>query len=89
MHLIKKINPHKRLIFEFSSSIQQNELNIFLNDNNLKCSDNYLKVELDNISMQSLINKILTFDPFGKMIIEELPVENTMKKFFINPKQYI
>ena len=87
--LIKAINPKRKLLFEFSEKSDLSKLEELKSNFNFKLSDNLLTAELQESDLQVLLLKILkNFVPIS-MSFEDLPVEQTMRNFFINPSQYL
>ena len=87
--LIKAINPKRRLYFEFSEFINKEYLEDLKLTYNFNINDNILTAELPESELKLLLLKLLEeFSP-NSMSFEDLPVEETMRNFFINPDQYL
>ena len=88
--LIKGINPKRRLFFEFneiSNAVSYlDELKLLYN---FEISENILTAELPESELKELLLKLLDqFSPLS-LSFEDLPVEETMRSFFINPDKYL
>ena len=87
--LIKAINPKRRLFFQFSNNPDKNIIEKLKNKFEFQINDNILMSELSEDKLKSLLLILLeNFQPLS-MSFEDLPVEETMRSFFINPDQYL
>ena len=87
--LIKAINPKRRLFFEFNEDADQASLAELKSTYNFEVNNNILTAELPESDLKSLLLRLLDkFSPIS-MSFEDLPVEETMRSFFINPDQYL
>ena len=87
--LIKSINPRRRLFFEFNEGFDESLLEELKAVYNFNVSNNILTAELSENDLKALLIKLLDkFSP-NSMSFEDLPVEETMRSFFINPDQYL
>ena len=87
--LIKKINPKSKLIFEFNNVPTENILAEIKNKYNIQINGNQLIGELEEDQIKSLLIDLLKIDYSKNFKIDELPVEEAMKSFFINPSQFL
>ena len=87
--LVKRINPKKRLQFEFSTKIENLQLDGILEKPNIKLDEQSLTAELPENEMTGFLNKLFKVDNPTSFLLEELPVEETMKAFFANPEKFI
>jgi len=87
--LVKRINPKKRLQFEFSTKIENLQLDGILENPNIKLDEQSLTAELPENEMTGFLNKLFKVDNPTSFLLEELPVEETMKAFFANPEKFI
>ena len=87
--LVKRINPKKRLQFEFSTQIENIDIEGILENQNIKLEKQSLIAELPDSEITNLIKKLFEIDNPKSFLLEELPVEETMKAFFANPEKFI
>ena len=87
--LIKAINPRRRLFFEFNEGFDEASLEELKKVYNFNINNNILTAELPESDLKALLIRLLDkFSP-NSMSFEDLPVEETMRNFFINPDQYL
>jgi len=87
--LIRAINPKRRLFFQFNDSFNEDSLSELKALYSFKINNNILTAELPESDLKDLLVKLLdSFSPIS-MSFEDLPVEETMRNFFINPDQYL
>ena len=87
--LIKKINPKSKFTFEFLNVPTNENLSKIKNKYNIQIDGNYLTGELVENDIKLLLIDLLQIDKSKTFKIDELPVEEAMKSFFINPEKYI
>ena len=87
--LVYKINPKRRLQFEFSTKLDLLNLNGILNKPNVSIKEQCLTAELPDSEMMGFLNQLFELDTPASFSFEELPVEETMKAFFANPDKFI
>ncbi|MBC8198106.1 MAG: ATP-binding cassette domain-containing protein [Candidatus Marinimicrobia bacterium] len=87
--LVKKINPKRRLQFEFSSNLKSLNVEKLINKPNVSINDQCLTAELPDNEMMDFLNQLFELDTPASFSFEELPVEETMKSFFANPEKFI
>ena len=56
---------------------------------NIKIQAKQLIGELDDISIKTLLLDLLKLDSSKNFKIDELPVEEAMKSFFLNPESFL
>ena len=88
-YLISKVNPPKRLIFEFSSEVNLDEVNSIDRDLPIKISDRVLTCEVSESGLTTLLDALYDIDKPTSVSIEDLPVEDTMRNFFNSPKKFL
>ena len=87
--LIRAINPKRRLFFEFNDNFSDSSLLELKSKYNFEINNNILTAELPESDLKELLVQLLNkFSP-NSMSFEDLPVEETMRSFFINPDQYL
>mgnify|MGYP001091057628 CR=1 FL=1 len=87
--LIKSVNPKRRLLFEFSSNPDKDFLIELKLDYDFKIHDNVLTAELPESLLKDLLTKLLNKSSPHSLSFEDLPVEETMRSFFENPKKFL
>ena len=87
--LIKKINPKSKLIFEFKNNPSDKDLEVLKTKYDIKIEKNQLIGELDDKSIKVLLTDLLKIYPSKNFKIDELPVEEAMKSFFLNPESFL
>ena len=87
--LIKKINPKSKLIFEFKNKPIEKDLIKIKNQYSIRIENNQLIGELVDVDIKSLLLDLLQLDSSKNFTIDELPVEEAMKAFFLNPESFL
>jgi len=87
--LIKKINPKSKLIFEFNNIPSHESIKKLKTKYNISIKNNQLLGELEDEKIKLLLIDLLKIDSSQKFTIDELPVEEAMKAFFINPDLFL
>ncbi len=87
--LIDKVNPGKKLTFEFNINPDQITLDNLHQEFTFKMNHHILTAELPDENMTQLISKLFKLDTPKSFTVEELPVEETMKSFFADPTEFI
>ena len=88
-NLIKKINPKSKLIFEFNNAPSYESIKKLKTKYNIAINNNQLLGELEDEKIKLLLIDLLKIDSSQKFTIDELPVEEAMKAFFINPDLFL
>ena len=87
--LIKKINPKSKLVFEFANLPNPQSISQLKEKYSITINQNQLVGELEDKKIKSLLIDLLKIDSSQKFTIDELPVEEAMKSFFINPDSFL
>ncbi len=87
--LVNRINPRRRLTFEFSSLPAQSVLDDLNRQFDFNLDFHYLTAELKEDEMNRFLARLFTVDTPRSFSLEELPVEETMKSFFANPEKFV
>ncbi len=87
--LVRKINPKKRLRFEFSTVPEEDKIKQLNSGIQFSLEDQFLTAELPEDEMTAFLNSLFSLDNPTSFTLEELPVEDTMKSFFASPEQFI
>ena len=87
--LIKKINPERKLIFEFAN-MPDDDFIIDLKTNfEFNITEKILTAILPDSKLQQLLQTLLKNCAANNISFEDLPVDDTLRNFFQNPKKYI
>jgi len=87
--LIKKINPERKLIFEFENIPNLKELNDLILNFKYNINEKILTAILPEAKLQGLLKILLKKYSANNISFEDLPVDDTMRSFFENPRNYI
>ena len=56
---------------------------------NFKLDDTFLHAELPDQEITSLVSELFQLGTPASITLEDLPVEDTMRSFFINPEKFL
>ena len=87
--LIKRVNPRRKLIYEFPNIPNNDMINRLNEEFNFNVNDHVITAELSEDSLQKFLSGLLQIEAPKNLIYEDLPVEETMKNFFENPEKYL
>ena len=87
--LVKKVNPTKKLIYTFDQIPENNIINDLNNEFKFKLENNILIAQLEDKILNNLLKKLFEISTSQSFLIEDLPVEETMRSFFENPENYL
>jgi len=87
--LVQKINPKRRLIFEFDNSPDDSFIGSLKNKYSFNLDDKILTAILSEIDLQKLLGTLLKNHTANNISFEDIPVDDAMKNFFQNPEKYI
>ena len=87
--LVRKINPKRKLFFEFSNKKNHKTIIDLSKKYNFDYQRNFIKAELSDKDMTELISELFKIDAPATFRLEDLPVDDTMKSFFANPDRYL
>ena len=87
--LIKNINPERKLIFEFIDMPKDNFINSLKETFPFNINEKLLTALLPESDLQQLLKILLRNHTANNISFEDLPVDDTMREFFQNPKKYI
>jgi len=87
--LIKKINPERKLIFEFENIPNLKQLNNLISNFKYNINEKILIAILPENKLQELLKILLKEYSPNNISFEDLPVDDTMRSFFENPENYI
>ena len=87
--LINKVNPRRKLQFEFSVIPNGNILKKLTSKYNFKLDDTFLHAELPDQEITNLVSELFQLGTPASITLEDLPVEDTMRSFFVNPEKFL
>ena len=87
--LVNKINPQKKLIFEFPQAPEEAMIVNLQKNFDFKLIRNVVTAELPDKQLTTLLGSLFKLDDPVTFSVEELPVEDTMKTFFSNPEKFL
>ena len=87
--LINKVNPRRKLQFEFSVIPNGNILKKLTSKYKFKLDNTFLHAELPDQEITNLVSELFQMGTPASITLEDLPVEDTMRSFFINPEKFL
>jgi len=87
--LVQKINPKRRLIFEFDNFPNDSFIESLKNQYSFNLDDKILTAILSELDLQKLLATLLKNHTANNISFEDIPVDDAMKNFFQNPEKYI
>ena len=87
--LIKKINPTKKLLYTFETIPDIQTINNLKENFEFTLDNNILIAQLNDDLLNQLLQKLFKISNPQSFLIEDLPVEETMRSFFEKPEDYL
>ena len=87
--LIKKINPTKKLLYTFETIPDIQTINNLKENFEFTLDNNILIAQLNDDLLNRLLQKLFKISNPQSFLIEDLPVEETMRSFFEKPENYL
>ena len=87
--LIRKINPTKKLIYNFDKPLSSKNFEFLKSKYNINIENNILVAHLADKLLNQLLKDLFNLSHSQSFHIEDLPVEETMRSFFENPEHYL
>ena len=87
--LIKNINPNRKLLFEFINDPEDAFVISLKKNFKFKIDKKILTASLPEENLQKLLKLLLENYTASNISFEDLPVDDSMRSFFQNPKKYI
>jgi len=87
--LIRKINPTKKLIYNFDKPLSSKNFEFLKSKYTINIENNILVAHLGDELLNQLLKDLFNLSHSQSFHIEDLPVEETMRSFFENPEHYL
>jgi len=87
--LVNKINPTKKLIYTFDQIPSNDIINHLQSQFDFRLENNMLIAQLDDNLLNNLLKELFQVTNSQSFVIEDLPVEETMRSFFEDPENYL
>lgn len=87
--LVNRVNPKRKLIFEFSEIPDTNKTKILLQKYIFNLNDTILHAELPDKELTNLLSELFHLGIPASITMEDLPVEDTMRSFFMAPEKFL
>ena len=87
--LIKKINPTKKLLYTFETTPNDEIIKDLKEKFDFNLDNNILIAHLNDDLLNQLLQKLFKICSPQSFLIEDLPVEETMRTFFEKPHNYL
>ena len=87
--LVNRINPKRKLIFEFSEIPDSEKTKILLKKYIFNMDDTIIHAELPDKELTNLVSELFHLGIPASITMEDLPVEDTMRSFFMAPEKFL
>ena len=87
--LVNSVNPKRKLIFEFSEIPDANKTKILSGKYIFNMNDTILHAELPDNELTNLLSELFHLGIPASITMEDLPVEDTMRSFFMAPEKFL
>ena len=87
--MINRVNPRRKLVFEFPTAPVEKEIEKLSSKYNFRINEKILRAELPDKELTQLVSELFQLSPPVSFTFEDLPVEDTMRSFFTHPKQFL
>ena len=88
-NLIKSVSPKRKFIYELSDHYDLDAIKLLHNEFDFAIKDHVITAELSEDLLNQLLIKLLNISNPKTLSFEDLPVEETLRNFFENPKKYL
>ena len=88
-NLIKSVNPKRKLVYEISEGYNMDSIKLLNTQFDFMIKDNVITAELSEDLLNQLLIELLNINTPKTLSFEDLPVEETLRNFFENPKKYL
>ena len=87
--LVNRVNPKRKLLFEFSKYPKETKLQELSSKYLFDQKDNFIHAELPANDLTLLVSELFKIDIPASITLEDLPVEDTMRSFFAEPNKFL
>ena len=87
--LVNRVNPKRKLLFEFNEIPDQNKTEGLSENYNFRLDDKILYAELPDKELTKLVSELFQLGVPASITMEDLPVEDTMRSFFKDPEKFL
>ncbi len=87
--LVNRVNPKRKLLFEFNETPDQSKTEILSENYNFRLDDTILYAELPDKELTKLVSELFQLGVPASITMEDLPVEDTMRSFFKDPEKFL
>ena len=87
--LVNRVNPKRKLLFEFNEIPDQSKTEILSENYNFRLDDTILYAELPDKELTKLVSELFQLGVPASITMEDLPVEDTMRSFFKDPEKFL
>ena len=87
--LIKSVNPKRKFIYELPDDYDLDAIHLLHDEFDFIIKDHVISAELSEDLLNKLLIKLLSINSPKTLSFEDLPVEETLRNFFENPKKYL
>ena len=87
--LVNRVNPKRKLLFEFNEIPDQNKTERLSENYNFRLDDTILYAELPDKELTKLVSELFQLGVPASITMEDLPVEDTMRSFFKDPEKFL
>jgi ABC-2 type transport system ATP-binding protein len=87
--LVNRVNPRRKLLFEFSSVPNGSIIQKLAAQYNFNLQDTFLSAELPDKQLTLLVSELFKLSTPASITMEDLPVEDTMRSFFTSPEKFL
>ena len=87
--LVNIINPKRQLFYNFLNKPDKKEIEILSSKYQFELNDTILETQLSDKKLIHLVSDLFNIGSQSTITIEDLPVEDTMRSFFLNPEKFL
>ena len=87
--LVNRVNPKRKLLFEFNEIPDQSKTERLSENYNFRLDDTILCAELPDKELTNLLSELFHLGIPASITMEDLPVEDTMRSFFMAPEKFL
>ena len=87
--LVNRVNPRRKLLFEFSIFPDQDILKDLSSKFSFIQTEKIIHAELPAKELTDLVSELFKLDTPASITLEDLPVDDTMRSFFAEPEKFL